>query len=130
MKKRIYAQRERREQHEAKQEERRVQAASEKKGKREEVLREACMIWMLVNGASDPNQAVLILAEAFDCSVAVINAKRKFYSAELERRTNDAHSDPQLARLVDARALSPGKLNLPWAKWPGSVGTELPKEPK
>lgn len=100
---------------------------------RDLVLQEAAMIWLLVNTAdgksmNDAQRIIFEIAQALDITTGAVNQKRQNYVIELERRTKDALDDdePFIKRLKASGAIN-SRDSVPWAKVPGSRGSELPK---
>lgn len=113
----------------------RVAAAKEKRDAdlanrrrlRELVLREACMIWLLINaGVSDEQLAI-----DMDKSLTHVRHRRRAYVFELDSRTKRLGTretdDRSLRRLQALRAVGDDSFSESWAKYPGSRGTELPE---
>lgn len=96
--------------YEERQEAKRLEAEQRAAEVRAELLRQACMIWMLVNTCSsswDAKGFMNRLAYELDISPGVVNQRRMIYAQEMRRRSG----------VLDFQG---------YTKIPGTVGTELP----
>lgn len=101
----------------------------EHEANRDLVLREQCMIWLLVVQAESNEGAQQIMYDvacALDYRSAHVNSRRQRYAKELVRRAEQAVDAPWWHRLQAARAL--GDAPHTFSKIPGSQHTELPPD--
>ncbi len=93
--------------------------------------RQWCMIWLLVNAAHPRRvwDVVETIAGAIGQRPMEINKRRSLYAEYLDDRSSlirRAQEGEAVRRLTDEGALPNEGYSLPWAKAPGTEGTELP----